>query len=71
MSLIGTKSGIQIKSTDTYFAFKKQLQSYVNYLLTGIKPVPWDETYELMQLVSAGIESREKGGIKITLNKDK
>jgi len=23
-----------------------------------------------MQLVSAGIESREKGGIKITLNKD-
>jgi hypothetical protein len=24
-----------------------------------------------MQLVSAGIESREKDGIKITLNKDK
>ncbi len=71
ISLIGTKSGIQIKSTDTYYAFKKQLQSYVNYLQTGIKPVPWNETYELMQLVSAGIESREKDGIKITLNKDK
>jgi len=50
---------------------KKQLQSYVNYLQTGHKPVPWNETYELMQLVSSGIESREKGGIKITLNKDK
>ena len=71
ISLMGTKSGIQIKSTDTYHAFKKQLQSYVNYLLTGHKPVPWNETYELMQLVSAGIESREKGGMKITLNKDK
>ena len=71
ISLIGTKSGIQIKSTDTYYAFKKQLQSYVNYLQTGIKPVPWNETYELMQLVSAGIESREKDGMKITLNKDK
>jgi len=71
ISLIGTKRGIQIQSTDTYYAFKKQLQSYVNYLQTGIKPVPWNETYELMQLVSAGIESREKDGIKITLNKDK
>ena len=70
ISLMGTKGGIQIKSTDTYYAFKKQLQSYVNYLQTGHKPVPWNETYELMQLVSAGIESREKGGIKITLNKD-
>ena len=71
ISLMGTKSGIQIKSTDTYYAFKKQLQSYINYLQTGHKPVPWNETYELMQLVSAGIESREKGGMKITLNKDK
>ena len=68
VSLIGTKSGIQLKSTDTYYAFKKQLQSYVNYLKTGIKPVPWNETYELMQLVSAGIESRNKGGIKINLS---
>ena len=58
------------KRQDTYYAFKKQLQSYVNYLQTGQKPVPWNETYELMQLVSAGIESREKGGMKITLNKD-
>ena len=70
ISLMGTKSGIQIKSTDTYYAFKKQLQSYVNYLQTGHKPVPWNETYELIQLVCAGIESREKGGMKITLNKD-
>ena len=71
ISLMGTKNGIQIKSNDTYYAFKKQLQSYVNYLQTGHKPFPWSETYELMQLVSAGIESKEKGGIKITLNKDK
>ena len=68
LSLIGTKSGIQIKSTDTYYAFKKQLLTYVEYLKTGFKPVPWNETYELMQLVSVGIESRNKGGIKVNLN---
>ena len=68
LSLIGTKNGIQIKSNDTYYAFKKQLKTYVDYLKTGIKTVQWSETYELMQLVSVGIESRNKGGIKINLN---
>ena len=68
LSLAGTKSGIQIKSTDTFYAFKKQLESYVHYLRTGLKPVPWEETYELMKLVAAGIKSKEEGGIKITLS---
>ena len=68
VSLVGTKSGIQIKSNDTFYAFKKQLESYVQYLRTGVKPVPWEETKELMQLVAAGIKSREEGGIKINLS---
>ena len=68
VSLVGTKSGIQIKSNDTFYAFKKQLESYVHYLRTGVKPVPWKETKELMQLVAAGIKSREEGGIKINLS---
>ena len=68
VSLAGTKSGIQIKSTDTFYAFKKQLESYVHYLRTGLKPVPWEETNELMKLVAAGIKSKEEGGIKITLS---
>ncbi|MDC3015010.1 Gfo/Idh/MocA family oxidoreductase [bacterium] len=68
VSLVGTKSGIQIKSNDTFYAFKKQLESYIHYLRTGVKPVPWEETKELMQLVAAGIKSREEGGIKINLS---
>ena len=68
VSLVGTKSGIQIKSNDTFYAFKKQLESYVHYLRTGVKPVPWEETKELMKLVAAGIKSREEGGIKINLS---
>ena len=68
VSLVGTKSGIQIKSNDTFYAFKKQLESYVHYLRTGVKPVPWEETKELMKLVAAGIKSREEGGIKINIS---
>ena len=68
VSLVGTKSGIQIKSNDTFYAFKKQLESYAHYLRTGAKPVPWEETKELMKLVAAGIKSRQEGGIKINLS---
>jgi len=65
VSLVGTKSGIQIKSNDTFYAFKKQLESYVHYLRTGVKPVPWEETKELMQLVAAGIKSREEVELRL------
>ncbi|MCJ8323657.1 MAG: Gfo/Idh/MocA family oxidoreductase [Rhizobiales bacterium] len=67
MTLAGTHGGKQLKMTDSYYAFKTQLQSYVDYLRTGVPPVPWQETKELMQLVIAGIESRERDGATIYL----
>ena len=68
VSLVGTANNVQFQHRDTFYAFKKQLVAFVNYLRTGIRPFPWSETYELMQLVAAGIESRDKGGVKISLN---
>jgi hypothetical protein len=41
--------------------------SFVDYLRTGTPPVPWSETKELMQLVIAGIQSRDQGGELIFL----
>ena len=71
VSLVGTTNNVQIQHRDTFYAFKKQLIAFVDYLRTGIRPFPWSETYELMQLVTAGIESREKDGMKIMLNRNK
>lgn len=68
LSLAGTQGGVQVRSYDTYHAFKTQLEGYVRYLRTGIPPVPFAETRELMQLVIAGIESRDAGGRKIMLS---
>ena len=70
ITLAGTKAGIQIRTNDTYYAFKKQLVSYVNFLKTGEYPVPWKETYELMQLVIAGIKSREENGSIIKIQQE-
>ena len=68
MTLAGTAGNLQLRSTDTYHAFKTQLLGFVSYLRTGVPPVPFEETRELMKLVIAGIESREQGGRKIYLS---
>lgn len=67
MTLAGTRGGVQLRMADSYQAFRAQLTSFVDYLRTGAPPVPWAETKELMQLVIAGIESREAGGNTIYL----
>jgi len=68
VTLAGTCGGLQLRFADTYHAFRTQLLGFVGYLRTGEPPVPWTETRELMQLVIAGIESREQGGRKIYLS---
>ena len=68
LTLAGTSGNLQLRFADTYHAFKAQLLGFVGYLRTGLPPVPWEETRELMQLVIAGIESREQGGRKVYLS---
>ena len=67
MTLAGTHGGVQLRMADSFYAFKAQLTSFVDYLRLGTPPVPWEETRELMQLVIAGIESSEQGGKTIYL----
>ena len=59
---LGTKGALTVKFEDTFFAFKSQLEGYAQYLRTGQSPVPFAETVELMKIIIAGIESRERGG---------
>lgn len=64
----GTKGALQAKFEDTFFAFKTQLEGFVSYLRSGKSPVPFAETVELMNIVIAGIESRERGGEVVYLS---
>ena len=65
--LCGTASHVQIAFGDTFFAFKTQLEAFVEYLRTGTRPFPFEETVELMRLLIAGILSREEGGREVML----
>ena len=66
--LIGNKSTQYLKVNDSYYAFKKQLDTFVHWLRTGEEYFPFDETVELMKMVVAGIRSREEGGRVVMLS---
>ena len=67
LQLCGTAGKVQLSSGDTFYSFKTQLEAFIGYLRTGVHPYPFSETVELMQLVIAGIRSREQGGREVTL----
>lgn len=62
LSLYGTKGQLVTKSDDTFTAFKTQLATFVEYLRTGERPVPFEHLVEQMRIIIAGIQSGKNGG---------
>jgi predicted dehydrogenase len=67
VQVAGTKGALAAKFTDTFFAFKSQLESFVSYLRTGVEPTLFDQTREQMAVIIAGIESRSSDGHRVYL----
>ncbi len=67
MMLVGTKDTLILSNKDTFTTFKSQLEAFVDFLHTGVRPFPFEETIELMKIIIAGIKSREQGGEEIFL----
>ena len=68
IKIVGDKDSVTIPTKDSYSAFHKQLDVFVEYLETGVPPYPFEETIELMTIIIAGIRSREEGGRKVMLS---
>ena len=68
LQLCGTAGHAFVPFQDTFYSFKAQLKSFIDYLRTGIRPFPFEETVELMKLVIAGIRSREQQGREVFLS---
>ena len=67
MTALGDKGAVQLRSGDSYYAFKRQLDLFVHWLRTGEEPFPFRETVELMKLVIGGLRSREENGREVFL----
>ena len=67
LKIMGTKGSVSVPSGDSYYSFHKQLDVFVEYLETDVRPYPFEETIELMTIIIAGIRSRNEGGREVTL----
>ncbi|MGV8845302.1 Gfo/Idh/MocA family oxidoreductase [Tessaracoccus sp.] len=67
LQLSGTNDTVQLRSRDSYHAFRSQLNAFVDYVRTGVRPFPFEETVELIKLVIAGLRSRDEGGREVFL----
>jgi len=68
LNLHGTKGSITgTQPHDTFHMFKTQLQTFINYLRSGVPPFPFAETVEQMGIIIAGIRSRAEAGREILL----
>lgn len=65
--LYGTKGQLPLRLTDTYSAFRGQLVAFIEMLRTGVRPLPFEETVELMAVIIAGRRSREQNGVAIRI----
>ncbi len=68
LKLVGTANSVSVPMKDSYYSFHKQLDEFVAYLETGARPYPFEETIELMEIIIAGIRSRNEGGRRVMLD---
>ena len=71
LDLYGTKGNLSVQFQDTFHAFKTQLVEFINYLRTGELPFDFSQTIELMNIIIAGIRSREESGRIVQLKEIK
>ena len=71
LNLYGTQGALSGKFSDTFFAFKTQLEQFMQYLRSGDPPFPFEETIELTRMLIAGIRSRNESGRKVSLDEIK
>ena len=71
LKLVGTKDSVTVPLKDSYYSFRTQLTEFVKYAKSGVRPYPFEETVELMEIIIAGIRSREEGGRRVELSEIK
>lgn len=67
VDVFGTEGRIGARFTDSFSSFKRQLIAFVEYLRSGDRPVPWQETLEQMGIIIAALRSRAEHGRTIEL----
>ena len=57
-----------ITDSDSFYAFKKQLVKFVEYLRSGKSDHSFSDTIEMAKIIIAGIKSRNEGGRRVYID---
>ena len=68
VAIMGEGGAVTVGDGDSYHAFKKQLDRFVQFLRTGVADHPFEDTIEMAKVIIAGIRSREGGGRRVYLS---
>lgn len=71
MTVMAQYGCVVLSDGDSFYAFKKQLDMFVNYLRTGIEEYPFSDTVEMTKILIAGLKSRDEGGRRVYLDEIK
>ena len=66
--ILGQKKSTLLQVSDTFYMFKKQLESFVHLLKTSQYPYPYQQTLETIAVIIAGIVSRQENGRPVPLS---
>jgi hypothetical protein len=64
---IGDKNSASCKFNDTFTAFKRQLEAFINFAKTGKRNFPSEETFEQIAIVVAAQHSLQQAGREVQL----
>ncbi|NLX05754.1 MAG: Gfo/Idh/MocA family oxidoreductase [Phycisphaerae bacterium] len=66
--LIGSEGAAYARFTDTFHAFKRQIEVFIDFIRSGGRhPFPPEQTFEQIAIIAAAIESHKRGGKEIVL----
>lgn len=71
VTIMAEYGSVVVADSDSFYAFKKQLEMFIQYLRTGEEEYPFADTVEMAKIIIAGIISREEGGRRVWLSEIK
>lgn len=71
MTVMAQYGSYVLNDGDSYYAFKKQLDTFAHYLRTGEDKHPFSDTVEMAKILIAGLRSRDEGGRRVYLDEIK
>lgn len=68
IQICGTTAQTGLKFKNTYTNFRRQMNSFIEFVRSGVRPYPFAETIELMAVIIAGLRSRAENSRRVEIS---